>query len=88
MTKLIKKIDTGKIRIATMVIGILILIIITRIPMIVTIEVITSVALWLRHIDKVSTSLVIIDNTSPCVFLSKYDTGNLFNFSDIFFLNW
>ena len=49
--------------------------IITRTPIIVVKEVMIVVILWLSPIPSVSTSLVILDNTSPYVLLSKYFIG-------------
>ena len=61
--------------------------IITSTPIIVIRFVINCVALWSKLWLSVSTSFVTSDNVSPFVFLSKYDIGSLFTFSDISFLN-
>ena len=68
---------TGNITNETIVISQLIENIIIKIPIIVQIEVIICVTLWFKFCDTVSISFVIIDNTSPCVLLSKYFIGNL-----------
>ena len=61
----ISPIDTGNITIAISVISGDILSIITVTPIIVATEVIIVVILWLSPIPSVSTSLVILDKTSP-----------------------
>ena len=55
-------------------------------PMSVVTDVISVVILWLRLIPKVSTSLVILESTSPTVLDSKYARGILLIFSEISFL--
>ena len=64
----------------------LIVIIIMNTPISVVTDVMSVVILWLRLIPKVSTSLVILESTSPTVLDSKYARGILLIFSEISFL--
>ena len=76
-------IEIGRISSATIVIIQLMENIIIKIPMMVVTDVISCVALWLRLIDRVSTSFVTMESTSPVCFLSKKFIGRRLIFSEI-----
>lgn len=73
--------EIGRISSATMVSTQSMENIIHSTPIIVVIEVMSWMMLWLRFIDSVSTSLVMIERTSPCCWRSKKRIGSRLIFS-------